>query len=48
MAAAWAIDELKMKVPIWKKEFYEDGTVGDTQCCGVSGDHPSHKGHHDA
>lgn len=23
-AVEWAIDELKMKVPIWKKEFYED------------------------
>ena len=25
MATAWAIDELKAKVPIWKKEYYEDG-----------------------
>ncbi len=24
-ATAWAIDELKSKVPIWKKEFYENG-----------------------
>lgn len=23
-AVAWAIDELKMKVPIWKKEFYDE------------------------
>ncbi len=23
-AVAWAIDELKAKVPIWKKEFYVD------------------------
>ena len=28
-AAAWAIDELKRTVPIWKKEVYVDGTVGD-------------------
>ena len=26
---AWAIDELKMKVPIWKKEYYEDGEIGE-------------------
>jgi molybdopterin synthase catalytic subunit len=24
-ACHWAIDELKAKVPIWKKELYEDG-----------------------
>lgn len=23
-AVAWAIDELKTTVPIWKKEFYEE------------------------
>jgi molybdopterin synthase catalytic subunit len=28
-ACAWAIDELKRTVPIWKKEIYADGTVGD-------------------
>ena len=26
-ACAWAIKELKRTVPIWKKEFYEDGEV---------------------
>lgn len=26
-AAHWAIDELKATVPIWKKEFFEDGSV---------------------
>lgn len=25
---SWAIDELKEKVPIWKKEFYEDEDLG--------------------
>ena len=41
-AVAWAIDELKMKVPIWKKEFYEDGeethemTEGQHQLCECS------------
>jgi molybdopterin synthase catalytic subunit len=37
MAAAWAIDELKMKVPIWKKEYYEDGTVREGHCCAGNG-----------
>ncbi len=31
-ATAWAIDELKAKVPIWKKEFYEDGTQEEGSC----------------
>jgi hypothetical protein len=26
-ATHWAIDELKATVPIWKKEFFEDGSV---------------------
>ena len=26
-ACHWAIDELKASVPIWKKEFFEDGSV---------------------
>ena len=26
-ATAWAIDELKATVPVWKKEVYEDGSV---------------------
>jgi molybdopterin synthase catalytic subunit len=26
-ASRFAIDALKMSVPIWKKEFYEDGSV---------------------
>eukprot|EP00955_Chlamydomonas_euryale_P087449 364293-Chlamydomonas_euryale.AAC.4 len=25
-AVAWAIDELKAMVPIWKREFFEDGS----------------------
>ncbi|KAF9978538.1 hypothetical protein BGZ73_001957 [Actinomortierella ambigua] len=27
-AVAWLIDELKVKVPIWKKEVYTEGTGG--------------------
>lgn len=26
-ACRWVIDEVKRRVPIWKKEFYADGTV---------------------
>jgi molybdopterin synthase catalytic subunit len=26
-ATHWAIDELKASVPIWKKEFFEDGSI---------------------
>lgn len=26
-AVAWLIDELKARVPIWKKEFFEDGSM---------------------
>ncbi len=26
-ATHWAIDELKATVPVWKKEFFEDGSV---------------------
>lgn len=28
----YVIDQLKARVPIWKKEFYEDGTHAWTQC----------------
>lgn len=32
-AVAWAIDELKAKVPIWKKEYYEgEEAAGDGHC----------------
>jgi len=33
-AVHWAIDELKATVPIWKKEFYEDGSIwkGNAEC----------------
>lgn len=26
-AARWAIDELKVRVPVWKREHYDDGSV---------------------
>eukprot|EP01126_Amoeba_proteus_P035880 TRINITY_DN362_c0_g1_i6.p1 TRINITY_DN362_c0_g1~~TRINITY_DN362_c0_g1_i6.p1 ORF type:complete len:110 (-),score=15.90 TRINITY_DN362_c0_g1_i6:174-503(-) len=33
-AVHWSIDELKATVPIWKKEFYTDGSVwkGNAEC----------------
>ncbi|KAJ3107024.1 hypothetical protein HDU97_004993 [Phlyctochytrium planicorne] len=35
-AVEWLIDELKRSVPIWKKEYYEDGSVwkSNSECCG--------------
>ena len=33
-ATEWCIDQLKSRVPIWKKEFYEDGTQSTgNECC---------------
>lgn len=31
-AAAWAMDEIKDKVPIWKREAYQDGTEAWVEC----------------
>ncbi len=31
-AAAWAMDEIKDKVPIWKREAYKDGTEAWVEC----------------
>jgi len=31
-ATQYAIDEIKAKVPIWKKEYYEDGSVWKENC----------------
>lgn len=33
-AAQYAIDELKARVPIWKKEVYEDGSIWKENCEG--------------
>jgi hypothetical protein len=53
-AVHFAIDEIKAVVPIWKKEFYEEGGVWkeNTECC-HSGPHRrtghvDHHGHHHA
>ena len=31
-AAAWAMDEIKAKVPIWKRETYRDGSEAWVEC----------------
>jgi molybdopterin synthase catalytic subunit len=44
-AARFIIDEVKHRVPIWKKEYYEDGESGWVNCehCAVAA--PSHAAH---
>lgn len=34
--ARYIIDEVKRRVPIWKKEFYADGTHGWVNCAGCA------------
>lgn len=51
-ACRYIIDEVKHRVPIWKKEHYEDGDSGWVNCerCATAGetasDHHHHQGHH--
>lgn len=40
-AARFLIDEIKSRVPIWKKEHYSDGTTAWPHCQGCS--NPEHK-----
>jgi len=50
-AVHYAIDEIKARVPIWKKEFYEDGTTFEwkenSECCFSHTHHDNHKTHHE-
>jgi adenylyltransferase/sulfurtransferase len=49
-ACRYIIDEVKHRVPIWKKEHYENGDSGWVNCerCAAPGDHESHAhGAHD-
>ena len=39
-ACRYVIDELKQRVPIWKKEFYEDHQPEWTRCTHSHGAHP--------
>lgn len=42
-ASRYAIDQLKRRAPIWKEEFYEDGTSAFLEGCSlVGGDHSAH------
>eukprot|EP01125_Pyxidicula_operculata_P017452 TRINITY_DN610_c3_g1_i1.p2 TRINITY_DN610_c3_g1~~TRINITY_DN610_c3_g1_i1.p2 ORF type:complete len:186 (+),score=37.37 TRINITY_DN610_c3_g1_i1:809-1366(+) len=47
-AVHFAIDELKVTVPIWKQEFYEDGSVwkGNAECKHNRKQHHHHHHHH--
>ncbi|MFA7329985.1 MAG: molybdenum cofactor biosynthesis protein MoaE [Candidatus Delongbacteria bacterium] len=40
-ACRWIIDELKQRLPIWKREHYRDGTTGWVRCeaCAAPGAH---------
>lgn len=47
-ACRWLIDTLKQTVPIWKKEFFEDGAVwadGEPFPDDVKAPHPGHEAH---
>lgn len=48
-AVHWAIDELKATVPVWKKEFYADGSASmwkeNKECC-FGHQHKSQEKHH--
>ncbi len=46
-ACRYIIDEVKHRVPIWKKEHYVDGDSGWVNCerCAQPGEHESHAGH---
>lgn len=37
-ACRWAVDEVKHKVPIWKEEFYADGSSAFVQGCCIRDD----------
>ena len=43
-ACRFIIDEVKRRVPIWKREFYADGTVEWVGCAGCAD--PHHTGQH--
>ena len=47
-ASRWLIDAIKARVPIWKHEFYTDGTdewVDPTACHCAKHPHPHHHAH---
>ena len=44
-ACQYIIDEVKSRVPIWKKEFYSDGTTEWVYCPNCAHDHDHHHSH---
>ncbi len=47
-ACRYVIDEIKHRLPIWKKEHYRDGTAEWVNCQHPGPDHHAHHHHHDA
>jgi molybdopterin/thiamine biosynthesis adenylyltransferase/molybdopterin synthase catalytic subunit/rhodanese-related sulfurtransferase len=49
-ACRYIIDEVKHRVPVWKKEHYENGDSGWVNCerCAAPGEHELHEHAHDA
>jgi len=47
-ACRFIIDEIKHRLPIWKKEYYADGDSGWVNCeaCAAHAHHPGHASHH--
>lgn len=46
-ACRYLIDEIKKRVPIWKKEFFADGSTAWTRCEHCAEDSPHHHHAHD-
>jgi molybdopterin synthase catalytic subunit len=44
-ACRYVIDEIKQRVPIWKKEHYADGTSSWVNCAACAADHGHHHHH---
>lgn len=45
-ACRWIVDEVKHTVPVWKEEFYADGTSAFVQGCCIRADAPEQQQHH--
>ncbi len=45
-ACRYAVDEVKHRVPIWKEEFYADGSSAFVQGCCIRHDRPEHEHAH--
>jgi len=47
-ACRYIIDEIKLRVPIWKREHYADGDLAWIDCAGCSSKARAHHAHNDA